>query len=636
MNNNNPFPSPSSPLGGLLLELYRDHERARPNDALQFCSNWFQSRLEEQRTRARDALGALGGNTAYNETGRGSTGSLQNRHSFGTHGTLSRRTSVFIDVPQSVSAPSVAGTDDEAIDPLERKRASTSSNFSGGRNSQRNSGAGIFSNPFAKSSVTPPPNLPPIIAGPSSTSSSAIGFTNPFSPSSTPLSPLAPLPANGTNPSPGDFLHPPNSAIFARRTSVSAESIPIEELESGSGFLGSQRYVPPYHPKSSTQLARIKASIANNFIFRDLDEEQETGVLNAMQEVAVGEGEEVIRQGDVGEYFYVVESGILDCYIKSEDSQATVPTPSSPTSPTTSSSTDSYPPPLVSHPHYGALVASCPPGTSFGELALMYGHPRAATVLSRVPSLLWALDRITFRTIILKAAHRRRTMYEGFLKEVVLLKGLSQGERSKIADALVSRVYEDGENVVKQGEMGDTFFFVEEGEAIVTKRVPRGERRGSAYVIPPGSNGQRVDGDADDDTEEIIVGRLIKGDYFGELSLLRLAPRAATVSAIVRPAAPLNLSAPLATVGEEQTTTPTSLTSTPTFNITPSSPAVRNPPSMFSTPPMVNAMSNAPIVVGGRLGPKLKVAALDAPAFTRLLGPLREIMERRAGESYLM
>lgn len=34
------------------------------------------------------------------------------------------------------------------------------------------------------------------------------------------------------------------------------------------------------------------------------------------------------------------------------------------------------------------------------------------------------------------------------------------------------------------------------------------------------------------------------------------------------------------------------------------------------------------------LTPKLKVAALDAPAFTRLLGPLREIMERKAGERY--
>ncbi|KAJ4472345.1 camp-dependent protein kinase regulatory subunit [Lentinula aciculospora] len=657
MNHNTAFPSPSSPLGALLLELARDYERARPNDALQFCSNWFQSKLEEQRTRARDALGSSGG---YGEVGRGSTGSsigFNNRQSFGTHGTLSRRTSMYVDVPQSVSAGSTSGGagDDEAIDPLERKRGSTSSNFSAGRNSQRGSvanlGGGMFSNPFGKSSATPPPNVnvPPTISEPSSSNvSTTIGFTNPFSPSSTPLSPLAPLSANGSGPAPGDFLHPPNSAIFARRTSVSAESIPIEELEGGSGYLGN----PPYHPKSPTQLARIKSSIANNFIFRDLDEEQETGVLNAMQEVAVDEGEEVIRQGDVGEYFYVVESGILDCYIKSEgghsqtQNQVTA-TPSSPTSPTStstsSSSADSYPPPLPSHPVYGALVASCPPGTSFGELALMYGHPRAATVLSRVPSLLWALDRITFRTIILKAAHRRRTMYEGFLKEVVLLKGLSQGERSKIADALVSRVYEDGENVVKQGEMGDTFFFVEEGEAIVTKRVPRGERRGSAYVMPPGPNGgQRVDRDADDDFEEIIVGRLIKGDYFGELSLLRLAPRAATVSAIVRAPAPLALlSAPLSTVGEEQDSTPKT---TPTFNITPSSPAVGNPFSTFppsSSSSMFNPnanpnMSNNTIIVGGRLGPKLKVAALDAPAFTRLLGPLREIMERRAGESYLM
>lgn len=37
---------------------------------------------------------------------------------------------------------------------------------------------------------------------------------------------------------------------------------------------------------------------------------------------------------------------------------------------------------------------------------------------------------------------------------------------------------------------------------------------------------------------------------------------------------------------------------------------------------------------GDRIMPKLKVAALDAIAFTRLLGPLRDIMERRAGEAY--
>jgi cAMP-dependent protein kinase regulator len=34
------------------------------------------------------------------------------------------------------------------------------------------------------------------------------------------------------------------------------------------------------------------------------------------------------------------------------------------------------------------------------------------------------------------------------------------------------------------------------------------------------------------------------------------------------------------------------------------------------------------------VGSKLKVAGLDANAFTRLLGPLRDLMERRAGQAY--
>lgn len=32
--------------------------------------------------------------------------------------------------------------------------------------------------------------------------------------------------------------------------------------------------------------------------------------------------------------------------------------------------------------------------------------------------------------------------------------------------------------------------------------------------------------------------------------------------------------------------------------------------------------------------PKLKVAALGVAAFTRLLGPMRDILERNAGEAY--
>jgi len=172
----------------------------------------------------------------------------------------------------------------------------------------------------------------------------------------------------------------------------------------------------------------------------------------------------------------------------------------------------------------------------------MYGHPRAANIIASKASTLWRLDRISFRTIILKAAHTRRTMYEEFLGSVPVLKSLSPEERSKIADVLGSRVYEDGEDVIVEGEMGDTFYLVEEGEAVALKK--------------------HLDG-----TGEPVVKEYEQGGYFGELALLNTEPRRATVRAKMR--------------------------SDPTQ-------------------------------------PKLKVAALNVAAFTRLLGPIRDILDRNA------
>ncbi|KAF4619627.1 hypothetical protein D9613_005371 [Agrocybe pediades] len=487
----------SSTFDSLVADLTRDAHRAQPKDALQFCANWFQSRLEEQRARTRDLLSGRAASLSapselYSDTGLGSG--------------------------SGAGAPTLA--------PYPRPRSSL-------RDSIAHSPFGTLNvpgNALLSGDRTPPSlrfnqnELPP---------TSPLSNANPFAGFDT----STPTPHGN----PGDYLHPPSAAIFARRTSVSAESIAVDS--------GTDEPLPVY-PKSEEQIKRIKAAIGNNFIFRDLDEEQETGVLNAMQERPAVKGEVVIRQGDVGEYFYVVESGSLHCYIRPEPLPPQWLTSDAGSSKTSNmvSPEEKFVQPKY-HSEFGRMVQECKPGSSFGELALMYGHPRAATVVAMQDSMLWSLDRITFRTIILKAAHRRRTMYEQFLSTVTLLSSLDPPERSKIADALVSSVYMDGEAVVRQGEMGDTFFFIEEGEAIVTKtqQTENGEIR------------------------ELEVGLLKKGDYFGELSLLRLAPRAATVSAVYR------------------------------------------------TDPSA---------------PKLKVAALDEAAFTRLLGPLREIMERKAGEAY--
>ncbi|KAI0722270.1 protein kinase A regulatory subunit [Cerioporus squamosus] len=480
----------------LVSELTRDAQRVQPKDALQFCAKWFQSRLEEQRARTRDALSRHPSLAS----------ALPQDH--------------YMDTPLSPTAGAPGGP--TSISPFSQtfpQRSSLQHSMStvspfGTLNVPGNA---LLDNSPSVGTLTPvsPPSFQ--LEGEDIAPATPISNPNPFASF-----------ANGSvSLGPSDYLHAPSATIFARRTSVSAESILVDS--------GTEEPLPMFS-KTDDQVRRIRASIANNFIFRDLDEEQETGVLNAMQECKVVNDDVVIRQGDVGDYFYVVESGLLHCYIRPE------PLP-------TNWFNGNVPPNELFnqpgyHPIYGRKVAECREGSSFGELALMYGHPRAATVLAIEPCTLWSLDRITFRTIILKAAHRRRTMYEQFLSSVDLLSSLEPEERSKVADALVSRVYEDGEAVVRQGEMGDTFFFVEEGNAVVTKNRDGGSE---------------------------VVGHLKKGDYFGELSLLRLEPRAATVSAVIR----------------------------------------TNPSA-----------------------PRLKVAALDANAFTRLLGPLREIMERNAGRSY--
>lgn len=258
---------------------------------------------------------------------------------------------------------------------------------------------------------------------------------------------------------------PPPSYNRDRRTSVSAESMAPSH---GHDF------VKKVIPKTDDQCERIRLSVSNNFLFRNLDEEQYHDVVNAMSEKRVAAGQTIIEQGGVGDYFYVVESGTFDCYI----------------------SKGGEPP---------NKVTSYEAGGSFGELALMYNAPRAATIVATSDAVLWALDRVTFRTILMENTSRKRRMYESFLEEVPLLKSLESYERHKIADALESVYFEDGQAVVTQGDIGDRFYIIEAGLAAVYKTDLDGMRQ--------------------------EVNALGRGSYFGELALLNDTPRAATVVA---------------------------------------------------------------------------------------------------------
>jgi cAMP-dependent protein kinase regulator len=75
-----------------------------------------------------------------------------------------------------------------------------------------------------------------------------------------------------------------------------------------------------------------------------------------------------------------------------------------------------------------------------------YNAPRAATCRASSDVKLWALDRVSFKVIVVAAAMQKRETYIGFLKQVPILSSLTEMEVMTMADSLAEEVYNDGIN----------------------------------------------------------------------------------------------------------------------------------------------------------------------------------------------
>lgn len=148
-------------------------------------------------------------------------------------------------------------------------------------------------------------------------------------------------------------------------------------------------------------------------------------------------------------------------------------------------------------------VGTIPPGGYAGELGLISGSARAASIYADDPVTAWTIDQPTYLVLLKEGHKKKREMYTTILRKVEILNILDKYQLLLIIDALHPLETQVGEVIINQGESGDAFYMIIEGYCSVSKPLTgSGEE---IACIPPGG-------------------------YFGERSLLLNEPRAATIT----------------------------------------------------------------------------------------------------------
>ena len=181
----------------------------------------------------------------------------------------------------------------------------------------------------------------------------------------------------------------------------------------------------------------------------------------------IPKGQVIIKQGEVGETLYILERGqcrvIVDGILKAHTIRE---------------------------------------GEIFGELALFYECPRTATIVSNVPCRVWMIKHVELRESL--AAFHESTVK----KNLELLSKIpdfsdyvGSPQLKKLAEILNPMKFEDGDIIIQQGDPGNIFYIVEEGQCRV-----------------------EVDG-------QLLSHRIKQGCFFGEAALVTDQPRTASIIA---------------------------------------------------------------------------------------------------------
>ena len=219
------------------------------------------------------------------------------------------------------------------------------------------------------------------------------------------------------------------------------------------------------HAPTDIDRQLIIAALSRHLIFSSISADHLEALIQTMKYYRIPAREYVFRQDNPANNFFILASGRLEVIVG------------------------------------GKTVNTVKPGTGFGELALIHDCDRTASVRALESSTFWAVDRKSFRSALAAIHGEELNTNKAFLDSIRLFGELTDSQKEGLLGVASTVKYEAGQRIVTEGEYGDVFFVIKEGNVLCT--------RGG-----------------------IEIRKLTVGDFFGEQALLRGGKRTATITAI--------------------------------------------------------------------------------------------------------
>ena len=234
------------------------------------------------------------------------------------------------------------------------------------------------------------------------------------------------------------------SAVMANDESMARMAKPIPSRgavssESASADSGQAQPQGAAAPKEASVHGFLIEACKKVTLFSSLKEKEIEAVVGSMVCRPASANEVIIKQGDHGDHCYVVEAGTYDVFLAS-----------------------------VGKGHQSVKTYNV--GDAFGELALMYNTPRAATVRCTEAGTLWELSRAAYRAILITDNQTHDATANDFLRRVPVFEGLTNDQLSRLSSACETETFDVPQRVVCQGDPAEHIYFLMKGSAYAQKR----------------------------------------------------------------------------------------------------------------------------------------------------------------------